>query len=279
MGNPSPILKLLSGGMRLVLDTPKDGDKIFVDQQETAVATSLLAVVAKYGKFDQDGDGVWAGYKPASQNDKRHIGVKCSNCIMWKGGSECKLIALPVEPEGKCRFAVIPNDVVKVHVGIKSPQYDDVSPTTMKALEFLDTVTSRVSIKKMQYTKPSLRESIKKRIMDGSRGGRPGQWSARKAQLVAQEYRRAGGGYRGKPAKTQRSLNKWTRERWTTADGKPALRKGKMTRYLPAKAWKRLTPEQRRATIAKKISGDKKGKQFVGNTLRAQNASRSARKG
>jgi hypothetical protein len=52
-----------------------------------------------------------------------------------------------------------------------------------------------------------------------------------------------------------------------------------MTRYLPAKAWKRLTPEQRRATIAKKISGDKKGKQFVGNTLRAQNASRSARKG
>jgi hypothetical protein len=136
-----------------------------------------------------------------------------------------------------------------------------------------------VSIKKMQYTKPSLRESIKKRIMDGSRGGRPGQWSARKAQLVAQEYRRAGGGYRGKPAKTQRSLNKWTRERWTTADGKPALRKGKMTRYLPAKAWKRLTPEQRRATIAKKISGDKKGKQFVGNTLRAQNASRSARKG
>jgi len=66
MGNPSPILHLLSGGMRLVLDTPKEGDKIFVDQQETAVATSLLAVVAKYGKFDQDGDGVWAGYKPAT---------------------------------------------------------------------------------------------------------------------------------------------------------------------------------------------------------------------
>jgi len=278
MGEPSPILRLLSDGMRLVLDTPKDGDKIFVDQQEAAVATSLLAVVAKYGKFDQDGDGVWAGYKPASQNDKRHIGVKCSNCIMWKGGSECKLIALPVEPEGKCRFAVIPNDVVKVHVGLKSPNYEDASPTTVKALEFLDVVASQVSVKKMQYTKPELRESIKKRIMAGSRGGRPGQWSARKAQLVAQEYRRAGGGYRGKPGKTQRSLRKWTRERWTTSDGKPALRKGRMTRYLPAAAWKRLSPEQRRATIAKKLSGDKKGRQFVSNTARAAGASRSARR-
>jgi hypothetical protein len=277
MGEPSPILKLLSGGMRLVIDTPKEGDKIFVDQQETAVAASLLAVVRKYGKFDQDGDGVWAGYKPASQNDKRHIGVKCSNCIMWKGGTECKLIALPVEPEGKCRFAVIPNDVVKVPTGLGSPKYEDLSPATIKALEFLDVVESQVSVKKMQYTKPELRESIKKRIMAGSRGGRAGQWSARKAQLVAQEYRRAGGGYRGKPAKTQRSLKKWTRERWTTADGKPALRKGRMTRYLPAAAWKRLTPAQRRATIAKKLSGDKKGRQFVSNTQRAAGASRNAR--
>ncbi len=162
--------------------------------------------------------------------------------------------------------------------GLKSPNYEDASPTTVKALEFLDVVASQVSVKKMQYTKPQLRESIKKRIMAGSRGGRPGQWSARKAQLVAQEYRRAGGGYRGKPGKTQRSLRKWTRERWTTSDGKPALRKGRMTRYLPAAAWKRLSPEQRRATIAKKLSGDKKGRQFVSNTARAAGASRSARR-
>ena len=85
-------------------------------------------------------------------------------------------------------------------------------------------------IKSLNYTKPELRERIKNRIMAGSKGGRPGQWSARKAQLLAAEYRKAGGGYRGKPSKSQRSLKKWTKERWTTADGKPALRKGKMTR-------------------------------------------------
>ena len=48
-----------------------------------------------------------------------------------------------------------------------------------------------------KYTKPGLRESIKKRVMAGSKGGKPGQWSARKAQLVASEYKKKGGGYKG----------------------------------------------------------------------------------
>lgn len=117
------------------------------------------------------------------------------------------------------------------------------------------------------YTKPALRESIKRRIMAGSQGGRAGQWSARKAQLVAQEYRKAGGGYRtGRRTRAQRSLKKWTRQRWRTSDGKPAQRGGKMRRYLPDAVWKRLSPSQRAATNRKKLQGDKKGKQFVRNT-------------
>jgi hypothetical protein len=39
-----------------------------------------------------------------------------------------------------------------------------------------------------KYSKPELREGIKDRVMAGSKGGKPGQWSARKAQLVAQQY-------------------------------------------------------------------------------------------
>ena len=49
----------------------------------------------------------------------------------------------------------------------------------------------------MGYTDPSKREAIKNRIMAGSKGGKPGQWSARKAQLLAQAYEKAGGGYTG----------------------------------------------------------------------------------
>ena len=70
----------------------------------------------------------------------------------------------------------------------------------------------------MAYTKPELRERIKDRIMAGSKGGKPGQWSARKAQLVAQEYEKAGGGYEGGKNKGQKSLEKWGKEKWQTKD-------------------------------------------------------------
>ena len=48
----------------------------------------------------------------------------------------------------------------------------------------------------MAYTKPEARERIKNRIMAGSKGGNPGQWSARKAQMLAVEYKKKGGGYK-----------------------------------------------------------------------------------
>ena len=46
------------------------------------------------------------------------------------------------------------------------------------------------------YTKPTLRKSIFNRVKAGGKGGAPGQWSARKAQMVAVQYKAAGGGYR-----------------------------------------------------------------------------------
>tara|TARA_R100001015_G_C4526211_1_gene93854 strand:+ start:366 stop:572 length:207 start_codon:yes stop_codon:yes gene_type:complete len=46
------------------------------------------------------------------------------------------------------------------------------------------------------YTKPSMRKRLFERIKAGSKGGKPGQWSARKAQLLAKEYKAKGGGYK-----------------------------------------------------------------------------------
>jgi len=46
------------------------------------------------------------------------------------------------------------------------------------------------------YTKPTLRKRIFERIKAGGKGGKPGQWSARKGQMLASEYKKAGGGYR-----------------------------------------------------------------------------------
>ena len=46
------------------------------------------------------------------------------------------------------------------------------------------------------YTKPEMRKRMFAAIKAGSKGGKPGQWSARKAQLLASRYKKAGGGYR-----------------------------------------------------------------------------------
>ena len=47
------------------------------------------------------------------------------------------------------------------------------------------------------YTKPTMRKALFNRIKAGGKGGAPGQWSARKAQMLAKQYKAKGGGYRG----------------------------------------------------------------------------------
>ena len=100
------------------------------------------------------------------------------------------------------------------------------------------------------YTRPDLRERLKRKIMAGDKGGRPGQWSARKAQLLAAEYEKAGGSYTGKRSASQRSLSRWTKQDWRTKSGKPSLETGE--RYLPAKAIEALSPAEYGATTRAK---------------------------
>ena len=117
----------------------------------------------------------------------------------------------------------------------------------------------------MAYTKPQLRESIKNRIMAGSKGGRPGQWSARKAQMLALQYKKAGGGYSGSRTGKQKSLSKWTKEDWGTKSGKTSTQGPKATgeRYLPKKAREALSAKEYAATSRAKREGTRQGKQFV----------------
>jgi len=117
----------------------------------------------------------------------------------------------------------------------------------------------------MPYTNPALRERIKNRILAGSKGGKPGQWSARKAQLLAQQYEKSGGGYRGGKTKAQKSLSKWTGEKWRTKSGKPSTQGSQATgeRYLPSRAIKSLSSKEYAATTRAKRAGTRAGKQFV----------------
>jgi len=59
---------------------------------------------------------------------------------------------------------------------------------------------------------------------------------------------------------SQKSLSKWTKQKWRTSDGSPS--KGKK-RYLPDSAWKSLSSGEKAATNRAKAKGDKAGKQHV----------------
>jgi len=96
-------------------------------------------------------------------------------------------------------------------------------------------------------------------VKASSKGGDPGEWSARKAQLAMQKYKASGGGYEG-PKQIDNSLAKWTDQKWRTSDGKPS--EGKK-RYLPDKAWSALSPGEKAATNRAKAAGNAAGKQFV----------------
>jgi hypothetical protein len=84
--------------------------------EESDLAEALVEIAEKYGRFNEDATGIWAGYTPPAENDVRGIGVKCSNCVLYMGNGSCRIIELEVEDEGKCRFAVIPDGVVDVGV-------------------------------------------------------------------------------------------------------------------------------------------------------------------
>lgn len=126
------------------------------------------------------------------------------------------------------------------------------------------------------YTKPSLRESIKKRLQVKNGG----KWDARLAQRISVAYKKAGGGYKAGPSKAQKSLKKWTKEDWgysSKAVGDKVKKTGLKARYLPKKAWSNLSSSEKTATNVKKLGASKAGKQFIANTEPAKSAGRKAR--
>jgi len=114
---------------------------------------------------------------------------------------------------------------------------------------------SRKSNKIAIKSNPKLWEEIKNRIKRGSKGGPPGKWSARKAQLSVAEYKKRGGKYKGSKSKIN-SLTKWSREKWDYIN--PNSRKTKKGRYLPEVIRKSLSKREKQ--IENRRKGSKRGK-------------------
>ena len=112
----------------------------------------------------------------------------------------------------------------------------------------------------MARTNPRLWERAKKDAV--ARMG--GKHSARAMQLAAKLYRDRGGKYSGGKTKAQKSMTKWTKQKWRTKSGKPSVLGPNATgeRYLPTKAINRMDPERYKRSSAKKRKDTKAGKQY-----------------
>ena len=106
---------------------------------------------------------------------------------------------------------------------------------------------------------PKLWETVKAEITASDKGGKPGQWSARKAQMASHEYQTRGGGYLGEKD-PHNHLAEWTDEEWGTKSGGESLETGE--RYLPKAAREAMTDDEYARTSEAKKKDLAEGKQF-----------------
>jgi hypothetical protein len=108
-----------------------------------------------------------------------------------------------------------------------------------------------------QASDPQLWAKVKKKWQYGEKGGVPGQWNARKAQLAVREYKKRGGTYKTARPSRQNSLVRWTREDWGYIDEKPG------NRYLPRKIRSELSAGEKKVENRRKKSATRSGKQYA----------------
>ena len=116
-----------------------------------------------------------------------------------------------------------------------------------------------------KYTDPNLRRRLKDEILQSDKGGKAGQWSARKSQMLVREYEAQGGGYTtSEKDDAAHSLEEWEEQDWQTENGSERAREGKITkRYLPKAVWDKLSASEKQEAERSKEEASKKGIQHV----------------
>ena len=110
-------------------------------------------------------------------------------------------------------------------------------------------------------TQPEKWKRIVAAVKAGSKGGSPGSWSGRKAQVATARYKKSGGGYKGARSSSN-SLSKWSKQKWTTGSGKKSKDTGEA--YFPSAAVAALKKAGKYAkATAQKRAATKAGKQFA----------------
>lgn len=128
--------------------------------------------------------------------------------------------------------------------------------------------------KTAEKSDPKLWEKVKEEVEAGDKGGKAGQWSARKAQLAVHEYKEEGGGFKGEKT-ADNHLSQWTKEEWDTKSGAKSEDTGE--RYLPKKAREKMSDADYKKSTAKKRADTAKGEQFSKQPDHAASVTKEAR--
>jgi hypothetical protein len=91
---------------------------------ERMLADSLLKLAQEAGPLDK-AEGIWVGYVDGANNENNSIGVNCGNCALHKSSVACAILEMPIEEEGACRFAVIPDGYVTAGSDVSEDMNDD----------------------------------------------------------------------------------------------------------------------------------------------------------
>jgi hypothetical protein len=113
-------------GKKVVKAEEWEGKPLYdeLSDAERMLADSLLKLAQEAGPLDK-AEGIWVGYEDGSNNENASIGVKCGNCALHKSSIACAILEMPIEEEGACRFAVIPDGYVTTGSDVSDDMNDD----------------------------------------------------------------------------------------------------------------------------------------------------------
>ena len=90
-----------------------DDPKSKLNARQKMMYEQYEATVEMHGMFDQTSLGNGAHYAPASNNPFIKEGLICSNCVFFKGGQGCEIVAGTIQPNAVCKLWIIPNQLLK----------------------------------------------------------------------------------------------------------------------------------------------------------------------
>lgn len=110
-----------------------EGEVVKINPRQEFLYEVIEMAVEEFGSFDLSTGPDGVHYAPASKNPFKNEGLVCKNCVFFEGGGGCEIVSEPVEPEGVCKFWIIPGNLLmkseKVEMSEEIEKVNDLTAT------------------------------------------------------------------------------------------------------------------------------------------------------